>query len=116
MPLGAQIIRFAGDTTVAWRAFRRSDTAPWVAICDSLRLTSQGDTWEELMQTCAEMVQVLLRDIYEEGDLARFLSERGWRPLVEIPAHSTDAVSFDIPMNVAIQRNGPSGFSQPAVQ
>ena len=61
----------------------RSRTGPWIGICEPLKLTTQADTWSELMTDISWAMEAVFEDLPETGDLEQFLRERGWttRPL-----------------------------------
>ncbi|HVO19763.1 MAG TPA: hypothetical protein VMU15_10935 [Anaeromyxobacter sp.] len=88
-----------------WRAFRGRDSGNWVAISDALKLTVQGDSWDDLMNACTEAVQLVLLDVFEDGDFEQFLRSRGWMLLSQLPARG-QPVKFDIPVQVLKAANG----------
>lgn len=52
----------------------------WVAVCDPLGLTVQGETWAELMEDIGHTLDALLKDLLSTNELNRFLSDHGWEP------------------------------------
>lgn len=95
-----QLIRLEGS--VPWRCFRNRKTGQWIAICDPLKITAEGETWQELNQTIAEMLNAMLSDLLRTGDLKKFLTAHGWKPDKPIPAKPKN-VHFDIPWEIVKQ-------------
>ncbi len=84
-----------------WAVIRRG-RGPLVAFCDALGLTVEADNQEELRSVIAEAQHVLMLDLLEDGELPRFLSDRGWTPSVPLPSKAPKmGVRFDVPFTVA---------------
>ena len=80
----------------------------WVAVCDPLGLTVQGETWAELMEDIGHTLDALLKDLLSTNELNRFLSDHGWKLLAAIPNPPED-VRFDVPFIPAMMgNNGPA--------
>lgn len=77
-----------------WRVCQDGDS--WVAVCDALRLTTWGDTWSDLTESINDVLGDLFKQLMRKGELPRFLSERGWRP-VAVPTAPPEDVTFDVP-------------------
>lgn len=92
-------VPFASGAVINWRGFQSKEPGHWVAICDSLKLTAQAQTWAELLATCDEIIQELFKDLHGAGDLDKFLSSRGWKTLSRLPRGTK--LHFDIPVNVS---------------
>jgi predicted RNase H-like HicB family nuclease len=88
-----EIVRVNGRIT--WRAFR-SEVGSWVAVCDMLKLTAEGDTWDDLTDTVQEILTALFTSLMEEGTLVDFLASHGWSPLAPLPEAGAD-VRLDLP-------------------
>ena len=92
------IVRFEVNAQIAWRVLRDRKTSNWIGVCDALKLTARGDTWEELTRSVEEIQGELFRDLFEEGALDRFLLDLGWTPLMPLPARdAAPSLRFDIP-------------------
>jgi hypothetical protein len=78
-----------------WRCLRAKG-GNWVAVCEPLQLTIQSETWATLMEDIGFTLNDLFLDLLKSNELERFLSDRGWRPVGEIPAKSAN-VWFDLP-------------------
>ena len=93
--LPAGIVEIRGD--IPWLV-TRSRTGPWIGICEPLKLTTQADTWSELMSDISWAMEAVFENLLETGDLERFLRERGWttRP-VGTPQARFRKVKFDVP-------------------
>lgn len=80
----------------------------WVAVCDPLGLTVQGETWAELMEDIGHTLDALLKDLLSTNELNRFLTDHGWKLLAAIPNRPED-VRFDVPFIPAMMgNNGPA--------
>lgn len=100
------LIRFDIDAQIAWRALRDRKTETWVGVCDALKLTARGDTWQDLCRMIEEIQEDLFRELLAEGTLERFLSDHGWKPLVPIPARFPEGiVRFDVPTSIVPDRH-----------
>ena len=75
------IVRFDASVQVSWRTWQSREGGTWIASCDPLKITARGETWGELQESMAELISELFRDLFESGDLAVFLNEKGWRPV-----------------------------------
>ena len=75
------IVRFDASVQVSWRTWQSRAGGTWIASCDPLKITARGETWGELQESMAELISELFRDLFESGDLAVFLNEKGWRPV-----------------------------------
>ena len=95
-----KIVRLEGR--VPWRSYIDPESQRWIATCAPLALTVEGETYSDLMESISETLDMALRDLFETGDLNKFLTERGWTPVTPIPGKSHD-VRFDIPWKVIEQ-------------
>ena len=93
--LPAGIVEIKGD--IPWLV-TRSWTGPWIGICEPLKLTTQADTWSELMTDISWAMETVFEDLLETGDLEKFLRERGWttQPVCTAQARFRK-VKFDVP-------------------
>jgi len=76
--------------TVEWRV-RRSASGHLIADCESLSLTLQADTQEELASLIGEAQHVLFMDLAEDGEFDEFLRRRGWRVLQPVPERPSES-------------------------
>ena len=89
------------DTQLAWQIARDPSSDRWVGVCPALAITAEAETWAELTSILAENVSELLLDLYRDGELAKFLQDRGWHPLIALPAKMPrEGLKFDIPMDI----------------
>lgn len=94
-------VQFQIEAQVEWRAFREPKHARWVAICDSLNVTAEADTWAELQSTINEIHNELFLDLLRDGELEAFLRARGWSPLNRLPQRADDGdLIFDLPAHI----------------
>lgn len=92
-----QIERIEGRGQVSL-AVIRAKGGHWVAVCEPLGLTIQSDTWASLMDDIAHTLNALFSDLLHEGELDRFLRDRGFRVLGPIPSKPDDTW-FDVPFS-----------------
>ncbi len=72
-----QIVKIEGETD--WKSFRAKG-GNWVAVCDSLGLTVQSETWATLMDDIAHTLNAMFRDLRERKNLEKSLVIRaGYR-------------------------------------
>ena len=71
------IVQVEGRAQLLWKVARASG-GHWVAVCDPMGLTIQSDTWASLMEDIAQTLNALMVDLLEEGELDRFLRDRGF--------------------------------------
>lgn len=94
-----QVIKFEIKAQLAWRVFQ-SASDNWIGICDPLKITMEGATFQELTERINEALQLLMADLFETGELEDFLRRQGWRPMIDLskvdPANATFDVPFDI--------------------
>lgn len=91
------------DANIPWMAKRDVKSDTWVAICDPLSLTVEGDTWGELVSVVDEAMDHLFRDLLRNDQLDAFLQRRGWKQSGLMGRASPEMVSdirFDIPTDL----------------
>lgn len=66
----------------------------WIGKCDELSLSIQAKTREELLVDIIDVPQVMFNDLSNEGQLKRFLRERGLTPVTRESTH------FDLPVSI----------------
>lgn len=89
------------DAKIAWLVAYDPATGTYVGICPPLNLNASGETFSELQQSANEAMELLLQDLFEDGELAEFLSRHGWRAS-EMPAYGT-VPRFDVPVDLVLQ-------------
>lgn len=91
---------------LAWQAHRDARSRMWVAYCQPLSLTAEGETWSELNQSIGEILNLLFMELLESNELDRFLLQHGWTlsvPVRDLRALPSGGFVFDIPFAVAQQ-------------
>ena len=86
------------EAEIPW-SIGRAGGEHWVAVCDSLELTVESETWAELMEDIALTLDAMLHDLLSSNELDQFLQDRGWT------AHGptdAEAVRFDVPFIPAL--------------
>jgi hypothetical protein len=81
----------------------------WIAKCDPLKLTLQAETYGELMEDFALTLDAMMRDLFESGELDRFMRQHGWTFVGTglLPAQPLKDVRFDVPFIPALM--APNG-------
>ena len=65
------------DGSVEWKVWQ-TDSGEWVGVCDALGVTLQSETWAEMMEDISDGLELIFKDLIEENEFERFLSDRGW--------------------------------------
>lgn len=52
---------------VRWNVQRASDSARYVAICEPLALTVEGDTYAEVLMTVRDTMNLMFRSLAKQG-------------------------------------------------
>lgn len=91
-----QILRFNAEARVHWTLQRGE--RDWVAICDDLSLTVQGETIEEINHLIVQLMNELFRELLERNELDSFLRDHGWVPVDKVPQQIPhEGLKFDLP-------------------
>ena len=102
MPVVVQL-----DGNVSWRAFRDPNCNRWVAICDSLGLATDAETWVQLQERTAQHLSCLFDDLLQENKLDAFLRSHGWGIRGGSAPVGKD-LQYDIPIELMIERDACS--------
>jgi len=99
-------IRIEVESTLQWMATQCPDSGYWVAECPPLGLCMEGETLDDLHSLIAESCHALFIDLLEDGELDRYLHERGWTT-PDMPSEFTkDDVAFSIPWRLVAEGKG----------
>ena len=79
------------------RVWRDDDSNRLLAVCDAMGVTACGDDEPRLKEAIDELLNVTFTDLFETGDLERFLEAKGWTPAVPIAGLKPDHVRFKVP-------------------
>jgi hypothetical protein len=93
------IVQIQTKAQILWGSVKTSRGSV-VAACDSLGLTVEADDETELQSMIAEAQHCLFADLLEDGELHRFLQERGWALPQSLPE---GGVKFDAPFRIVAQ-------------
>ena len=63
---------------IQWIARECRESGHWVGECGALSIALEADSLEELRSVFDEALDLLFRDLLEEGKLVEFLVSRGW--------------------------------------
>jgi hypothetical protein len=96
---GSKMATVAVQAKIEWKAFRDRTSGMWVAICDPLKITVEGETWAILQESISEALGLLMRDLVKTGELEQFLKDRGWKLRNSLPARPENA-RFDVPYRI----------------
>ena len=92
------------EANVGWKVFQSPTSKRWIAICDELNLTLEGESETELRSLIPEALHLLLTDLFTDRELEEFLRAKGWKAL-NLPARVARGVKFDIPWHIMAARN-----------
>jgi hypothetical protein len=95
---GSTVVRIDGRVECK---ILRAKGGNWLAICESLKLTLQADTWANLMENIALTLDAILKDLLSSNELDKFMREHGWTLIGSIP-HRRAGMRFDLPFFPAI--------------
>jgi predicted RNase H-like HicB family nuclease len=84
---------------IQWNASRDPASNFWVAVCEPLKLTAQGETWSILVESISDTLQIIFTDLVKTGTLERFIEAHGWKLQTPIPAN-TNRLRFDVPFEL----------------
>lgn len=92
------------NAKLQWQYFR-SKNGNYIGVCDPLKITLQADTFSDLTEEINITLNALMKDLLSEGELDRFLRDRGWTA-VGLPTGPMN-VRFDVPFSIeAMKANG----------
>jgi hypothetical protein len=94
------MIKVTINTNVPWRVAHSKTTHHIVGICDPLNLCLEADSEDELHSLIPEAIHLLMKDLFEDNELDKFLREKGWQA-IGLPARPDGDVQFDIPWHIA---------------
>ena len=77
-----QIVRI--NAQLGWAVTRDPRSERWIGVCDPLAMTAEAETFPELMETIAEILQSAFRELLSTGDLMTYLRDRGWTLMTPI--------------------------------
>lgn len=81
------------EVRVTWEIMQ-GEGGNWIGKCDELSLSIQAKTREELLVDIIDVPRVMFNDLSNEGQLKRFLRERGLTPVTRESTH------FDLPVSI----------------
>ena len=91
------------DANLQWSVLQGKG-GNWIAVCDPLGLTVQGETWAELMEDIGHTLDAMLKDLMSTHELDKFFRDHGWTPMAAVPNRPED-VRFDVPFIPALMAN-----------
>ena len=97
------LVRIETNVQVTWIR-QLNPNGIWVAWCDLLGISVEGDTHEELVSAISESLEVLFEDLFEAGDLDPYLLSKGWR-MVNPPERASGNPKFDVPWTMVDGRH-----------
>lgn len=98
--MGSQTMTIHIKAQLAWSR-KRLQSGAWIAVCDALGLTVEANDEAELRSMIAETHHFLFLDLFQDGELDRFLRDRGWATSTPMPAPSPESgVRFEVPFEL----------------
>jgi predicted RNase H-like HicB family nuclease len=99
------------DANLPWK-YKIGNGGHYVAVCDPLKLTLQAETWADLMEDTADVLNSIFNDLLSSNELDRFLHHHGWRLRGPVPVQQEN-VRFDVPFFFSpemAQQNGTQNY------
>ncbi len=93
------MIKVTINTSVPWRVAQSTTTRHIVGVCDPLNLCLEADSEAELHSLIPEAIHLLMKDLFEDNELDKFLRDKGWQA-VGLPARPDSDVQFDVPWHI----------------
>lgn len=90
-------------STLEWTATQSEKGNRWVAECEALGLSMEGESLDELHSLIPEACFALFIDLFEDNELNQFLGDRGWEAVNMPTAPVADDIGFSIPWNLVAQ-------------
>lgn len=90
------LVRLELETRLTWKV-TQTPNGNWVGICPALKLTLQGETFQDLQASIGEGLQLFFEEMLETGELEEFLRRNNWRPQTPIRSLPRENVRFDVP-------------------
>ena len=90
------VIRIDVPGPLAWKAFQSPSSKRWLAVCDALKSTREGDSLDELYREVEEETQRCLLNLLRCNKLQDYLHDRGWRASDIDEALGSAEVEFDV--------------------
>ena len=89
---------------ISWLATKCQSGDRWVAECEALGLSMEGNSLDELHSLISEASFALFVDLFEDGELEQFLMDRGWQA-GSLPSRCDvdDEIDFSIPWALIAQ-------------
>jgi predicted RNase H-like HicB family nuclease len=95
---------------VPWQVRPGQSGEAWIGICEPLKLTVQGETWGDLMESISETLDAVMSDLAQSDELPQFLRTHGWQLMTPLPPEPKD-VRFDVPFIPSwMGENGPQAI------
>lgn len=65
------------DPIPVWKYSRGQRSGDWIAVCAQLQQTASGEDFPEMVACVAEIMESLIQDLLEEGELHSYMSSHG---------------------------------------
>lgn len=87
------------EAKLTWMVAQDPDTGTYIGSCPAVNLSAFGNTMAEFQAAASEAIDLLLEDLYQDGELESFLSENGWSLRNPLPEPGRKA-RFDVPFSI----------------
>ena len=74
----------------------RNERGLWIGVCDALQITTQADTWPEMVEAIQEDLDMIFQDLVDDGELGKFLADRGWSASGPYDTETKFEIPFDL--------------------
>ena len=90
------------ESRLQWTAVHTA-SGVWVAECEPLGITMEGDSLDELHSVIGEACGELLADLFQDNELDEFLRTRGWSATNLPDGPAGEDVEFEVPWNLVAE-------------
>jgi predicted RNase H-like HicB family nuclease len=97
------------ETQLQWQV-RRTRSGSFVAVCEPLGLASEGTDQLDLWMNIQESINLVLNDLFKNGELQTFLQSKGWKTTSLPREHASGPYPFEVPIELIMQQaqRGPA--------
>ena len=100
MKSGSAVLTIQIQAKISW-AMKRLSSGKFLAVCDPLGVTVEGKNQAELRSLIEETHHYLFLDLLVDGELDKFLRDRGWSVPGGTPRRPPGAgVRFEVPFHL----------------
>ena len=91
------------SSTLQWTATQTALGTRWMATCEPLGISVEGESLDEVHGLIPEACFVLFTDLIEDNEFDEFLTARGWRSRNQPTGSVDEEIEFLIPWNLVAE-------------